>query len=134
MLVLRLVVVPLLTLGAAQRNPLSPHYLLLPVGLWAPLALLLWPAALLQLSSCYRPTDFVLLLLPATLPSCPAPRAWSGVATESSYVQGFGFSLSRSVPVHGVAEGEGKVESVLLHNLRHHPRPHRASSLTDGKA
>ena len=126
--VLRLVVVPLLALGAAQRDLFSPHYLLLPVGRWAPPALLLRAAALsggsllrytvvrdaaegvstprrclgwssrgpnhpalriislfqlVQLSSCYRPTDFVLLLLPATLPSCPRPARPVGVATES---------------------------------------------------
>ena len=157
--VLRLVVVPLLALGAAQRDLFSPHYLPLPVGRWAPLASLLRAAALsggsllrytvdrdaaegvstprrarlvlarsqnrpalriislfsgcysfrlvtaLLISSCYY---CLLRFLPA-----PAQRARSGATTESSHVQGFGFSLSRSVPAHGVAEGEGKVESVF---------------------
>ena len=178
--VLRLVVVPFLALGAAQRDPFSPHYLPLPVGRWAPLALLLRAAALsggsllrytvvrdaaegvstprrslgwssrgpkpprpshhlaffrlLQLSSCYRPlisSCYCCLLRFRPAPASAPSRRRDG---ESSYVQGFGFSLSRSVPAYGVAEGERKIESALLHNLRHDPRAHRASAFTDGKA
>ena len=75
--VLRLVVVPLLTLGAPQRNLFSRHVFL----------------------SLARP-------LPHPPPRAPLRARWR----RSSYVSEFGFTLARSVPDNGVAEGESEVE------------------------